>query len=182
MKMLVDRTPVGAAAPFSLPELKLHLRVTHDDEDTAILASAHTAAREVEHAAQIALLSQTIRVTVVEPEKETLLILPIGPGLNSASATVTIDGDTFSDFEFVTGVRPMIIWGEEYEYLDPRRITIEYLAGFGPGLSNVPADLAQAIRDQTAVHFDGRSPMDRKALTSSPHMQRIVARYRGVAA
>jgi len=34
--------------------------------------------------------------------------------------------------------------------------------------------------DQVALHYDGRSPMDAKSLTTSPHMARVAARYRGV--
>ncbi|SIS93432.1 hypothetical protein SAMN05878426_1206 [Phaeovulum vinaykumarii] len=36
--------------------------------------------------------------------------------------------------------------------------------------------------DQAALHYDGRSPMDAKALSTSPHMARVGARYRGVQA
>ncbi len=34
--------------------------------------------------------------------------------------------------------------------------------------------------DQAALHYDGRSPMGAKSLTTSPHMARVAARYRGV--
>lgn len=93
---------------------------------------------------------------------------------------MVIDGDAFSAFDFVGGNRPYIRWLASYHDLTPSRMTIEYQAGFGTAASDIPEDLAQALMDQAALHYDGRSPMDAKSLTTSPHMARIGARYRGV--
>ena len=80
----------------------------------------------------------------------------------------------------VSGVRPYLRWQDAYHDLTPRQVTIEYQAGFGATATDIPYDLAQALMDQAALHYDGRSPMDAKSLTTSPHMARIGARYRGV--
>ncbi|MEM9578250.1 MAG: phage head-tail connector protein [Pseudomonadota bacterium] len=182
MKMLVHRIAGGAALPFVLEDLKLHLRVSDDAEDAAIQNIGETAAAEIEHFAQIALLIQTIRLTIFDPTREPGLRLPIGPVAHDHTPTVTIDGEAFTAFDFVGGNRPYIRWLDAYFDLIPSRMIIEYQAGFGAAASNVPPDLAQALMDQAALHYDGRSPMDAKSLTTSPHMARIGARYRGVQA
>jgi uncharacterized phiE125 gp8 family phage protein len=180
MKMLVHRAPAGAALPFDLDDLKLHLRVSDDSENDAIQCIGQTAAAEIEQFAQIALLSQTIAVTVFNPSRESGLCLPIGPVSDGDTPTITIDGEAFTAFDFVSGNRPYVWWHVDFHALTPERLDIEYQAGFGDAASDIPQDLAQALRDQAALHYDGRSPMDAKSLTTSPHMARIGARYRGV--
>lgn len=180
MKMVVQRTTGGAALPFILDDLKLHLRVPDDAENTAVQNIGLTAAAEIEQFAQIALLTQTIRVTIFNPAQEYGLSLPIGPVADDDVPTVTIDGEAFTVFDFVGGNRPYIRWLASYYDLTPNRVIIEYQAGFGEGASDIPSDLAQALMDQAALHYDGRSPMEAKSLTTSPHMARVGARYRGV--
>lgn len=182
MKMLVRRTAVGAALPFVLDDLKLHLRVPDDAEDTAIQNIGATAAAEIEQFAQIALLEQEIRGTIFNPPKMPGLTLPIGPVLEGDTPTVLIDGDPFTGFDFEPGLRPYLHWDDTFHNLAPTRIFVTYTAGFGASASDVPPDLAQALMDQAALHYDGRSPMDAKSLTTSPHMARVGARYRGVMA
>lgn len=182
MKMLTQRIPSGAALPFDLDDLKLHIRAPDDSEDSAITNIGLTAAAELEQFAQIALLTQTIRVTIFNPSRECGLSLPIGPVADEDVPTVTIDGTAFTAFDFVGGNRPYICWLAEFHDLTPSSITIEYQAGFGGLAADVPADLSQALMDQAALHYDGRSPMDAKSLTTSPHMARVGARYRGVQA
>lgn len=182
MKMLVHRTPVSSALPFDLADIKPHLRIIETDEDAAISIIAEAAAAEIESFAQIALLAQTIRVTVFDPFQEGGQALPIGPVADGDTPNVTIDGAAFTAFDFESGNRPYIRWQSEFFNLSPSRMTIEYTAGFGDTAADIPRDLAQAIMDQAALHYDGRSPMSRKYLTSSPHMARIGAKYRGVRA
>lgn len=180
MKMLVHRTPVSASAPFVQAALKDYLRIDFDDEDGTVENVGWTAAHEIEQFAQIALLTQTIRVTVFGTVQTPGMNLPIGPLIDAATLTVTVDGEPYTDFQVVAGNRPYIRWSEGFYGLCPSRMTIEYQAGFGADPDDIPRDLAQALMDQAALHFDGRSPMDAKALTSSPHMARVGARYRGV--
>lgn len=181
MKMLVHRIPISEETPFELAELKVGLRVDHDDDNSVITQIGWTAAQEIEHFAQIALLTQTVRVTIFDPpSREMGLRLPIGPVQDDVTPTVTIDGEAFTGFDFAAGNRPYIRWLAPYCDLTPTRITIEYEAGFGAAASDIPKDLAQAILDQAALLFDNPSPVDSKALTTSPHMARIGARYRGV--
>ncbi|EAP84901.1 phage head-tail connector protein [Sulfitobacter sp. EE-36] len=180
MKMHLHRSYVSAQLPFDLDLVKLHLRVADDDDDSAISYIAKTAAREIEQFAQIALLTQTISVTLFDPTLDRILTLPIGPAADDAITTVTVEGEPFTAFTFFGGIRPCMWFRPEYRHTTPSQVTIEYQAGFGDDASSIPPDLAQALMDQAALHYDGRSPMDARSLTTSPHMARIGARYRGV--
>ena len=182
MKMLVHRTAVATGAPFDLDAVKAHVRVDDGSEDAALTNISHTAAAEIEHFAQLALLRQTIRVTVLSPHLDDTLYLPIGPAMQGDEPTVSLNGQPFSDFLYFPFTRPVIAWGPSYLATIPKRLDIEYQAGFGDEAAAIPPDLAQALMDQAALHFDGRSPMSAKELTTSPHMARIGARYRGVQA
>lgn len=183
MKMLVSRTPVATGLPFDHNQLKGRAFIEHSDDDALIQNLGRMAASEIEQFAQIALLNQTIRVTIFDPRQiESGTRLPIGPVASDQTPTVTIDGEAFTAFDFEGGNRPYIRWHQDYYNLIPTRITIEYLAGFGSTASDIPYDLAQAIMDQAGLLYDGRSMMDPKALSSSPHMARVGARYRGVQA
>lgn len=181
MKMLVHRVATTDAAPFVMGNLKSHLRVDFADDDAEIENAGWTAAAEIENFAQIALLNQTIRVTIFNPKLgECGLSLPVGPVADDAAISITIDGNSFTAFEFSGGHRPYIRWLAKWHDLMPGRVNIEYQAGFGAEAGEIPRDISQALMDQAALHYDGRSPMEGKALTTSPHMARIGARYRGV--
>lgn len=180
MKMLVDRIMVSTELPFVLSDLKFQLRLSFDDEDDLITKMGMAAAHEVEEFAQIALLTQTIKVTIFNPDQEHGLRLPIGPVADIDVPLVSCGGQAFTGFDFVGGCRPYIFWRPDYYDLAPSQLEIEYQAGFGSVASDIPDDLYSALLDQTALHFDGRSPMDARSLSTSPHMARIGAKYRGV--
>ncbi len=180
MKMLVHRIESSPELPFILNDLKSHLFIDFNDDDVSINSMGLTAAAEFEQFAQIALLTQTIRVTIFDPDRNSGLSLPIGPAAEDALVTVTIDGEAYTAFAFVGGNRPYIRWLADYHDLTPSRMMIEYEAGFGTTAADVPQDISQAVMDQAALHYAGRSPMDAKSLSTSPHMARIGARYRGV--
>jgi uncharacterized phiE125 gp8 family phage protein len=183
MKVIVNRTPLGDAEPVLLADLRGFVRLIDSagEFDAELVPMARAAAAEIEHFAQIALLMQSIRVEVINPDAgQHAFALPIGPVASDASVSVTIDGAAFDGFILVHGNRPALIWDSAYSALTPKRLTVEYPAGFGVTAADIPADLTQALLDQTALHFYGRSPMDARELSASPHMARIGARYRGV--
>lgn len=69
MKVLVDRIATSDALPFILDELKHYLRLPPDlgdIDDAELTRLARAAALEVEQFSQVALLSQTIRVTLLD--------------------------------------------------------------------------------------------------------------------
>ncbi len=180
MSKVVVQRDLNAADPFVLGEVKAHLRVTFDDDDDDIQAKARAAAAEFEQVAQMALLNQTIRVNILGGQIESVLRLPIGPVDQSATVSVTADGVVWTDYDLIAGHRPVLLFSDDLTGAWVERLVVEYTAGFGAAASDVPADIAEAVMDQTAIHFDGRSPMHRKDLSTSAHMMRIAARYRGV--
>ncbi|WP_300071117.1 hypothetical protein [uncultured Ruegeria sp.] len=181
MKTLVHRTSLTSALEVDLARVKSYLRVDFDEDNIDINFAAKTAAQELEHYAQIALLNQTIRVTIFNPPSGSYGVgLPIGPVADETVPTVTIDGNEFTDFELTSGLRAHIRWLAPYHELTPTRLQIEYTAGFGTTAQSIPPDLRQAVLDQTALLYDARSPMSSKSLTTSPHLARIGAKYRGV--
>lgn len=182
MKMLVSRTSEIGAPPFQLEDLQRHLRVRAGRDDSAIFDMGMTAAADIEHVAQVALFIQTIKVTIFSPPQDAGLNLPIGPVADEDLPTVFIDGAAFTAFDFAGGQRPYIRWQDDFFNLSPGQLTISYQAGFGSECTDIPFDLRQAIMDQTAVYYDARGPVDTRMATTSPHMSRIAARYRGVQA
>ena len=180
MKMLVERTPISTSAPFNLAELKEYARIDGADDDATLDRMGRAAAAEVEHFAQVALLTQTIRVTIFDLALGVLLPLPIGPVASGATATVTIDGQPFTGFDLVTGRRPHLFVPDAMRGKTLARIVIEYQAGFGDAAQDVPGDLCQAILDQVTLIYDTRAPEEAKTLARSSHLARVGARYRGV--
>ena len=79
MRMLVQRTPTTENAPFVLDELKEYSRIDAPDDDVTLNKMGYAAVAEVEHFGQVALLSQTIRVTILDLVHGAGLTLPIGP-------------------------------------------------------------------------------------------------------
>lgn len=177
MTTLVHRTPLSEAAPFDLAALKLHARVDGDDSDSELSRMGFTAAAQIEHFAQIALLDQTIRVTAFNINRVGPFMLPVGPCLHEEEISVSVDGWVFHDFSVAVGVRPCLLLTRP---IIAETAVIEYRAGFGGNASDIPAALSEALIDQALLLFDGRAPMDSKALSLSPHTARVAARYRGV--
>ena len=182
-QMLVHRTPQAInASPVSLLSVKQRIRVDYDEDDQLIEGLILAAMADIEDLAQIAVLTQTIRVTVFSPGYETTLFLPIGPALQPEAVTVTLDGEPFTGFEMITGNRPSIRFFASYPDPAPSRLQVEYQAGFGTDAQSVPRDLQLAITDQVALMYDTAGQADAKALSTSPHMARVAARYRGLRA
>jgi uncharacterized phiE125 gp8 family phage protein len=177
----IDRL-TSPAIPLTVADLKAHARIDGSDDDVALGTMLRAAAVEFETAAGVALAPTTIRATFDPPPLWQRLPLPIGPVLAGATATATLDGEPFEDFELVTGPRP-------YVRLDPGEgifgsLAITYTAGFGTTRAAIPADVTAAILDQAAALYDLRGAADARSLAlagSSPHFARIVARYRRVA-
>lgn len=178
--MIVERLERPLALLIGLEDLKRFARVDGMDEfDMELARMAHAAVREAEDLAEIALLSQAVRVTLDGWPRTYSFRLPIGPLLDWDRVTVTADGQPFSDFTTTTGTRP------ELRATGPRpcgRVVIEYVAGYGETAETVPEDLRHAVMDQALAYFEARGPGDPKAQALSPHFARIIGRRRGVRA
>lgn len=177
--MIVERLERPLSLVVDLRTLQLHTRSDGIDE---LLPELHrfavAATHEAEDFAEIALLSQPVRVTLDRWPRALSFRLPIGPLLDWTSVTVTADGQPFEAFSTTTGNRPEL----RATARPPGRIVIEYVAGYGATLHDIPVDLRHAIMDQAAAYFMARGPGDPKRQALSPHFARIIGRRRGVRA
>jgi hypothetical protein len=176
--MIVQRTPISNELPFELSVVAGHCRV--DDipayaENLTRMASA--AAFEFEAYAQVALLDQTITVTLENGTRRGVFDLPIAPLNDALTVEVTIDGLVTDAFAVITGQRPAI----RFTNGRPCGFTvITYQAGFGATAAALPQDIANSICDQALALLDTPGAGDGKTNGMSPHMARVAARYRRV--
>lgn len=175
--MIIERLTTPTALPFDATALADHVRVTDAAQIAEATRHGRAAAAEAEDYGQLALLTQTIRVTLDAWPRTAWVALPITPMPDALSVTVTVDGVAYDDFAVVAGQRPAIKPSADKPC---GLVVIEYQAGFGDAASDIPAPLAHAILDQAAALFDARGLGDGKSNGMSAHMSRIVARYRGV--
>ncbi|WP_333830451.1 hypothetical protein [Pararhodobacter sp.] len=176
--MIIQRTPLTEALPFDLQAVATHCRADYFEFLPELSRMALSAASELEAYAQIALLDQTITVTLDGPIRKATFPLPVAPLIDPLSVAVTVDGTPTDSFAVVAGLRPAI------RFTDGKPcgvVVIEYQAGFGDTADDLPPDIANAICDQAAALFDMRGADDFKSNGMSPHMARIAARYRRVA-
>lgn len=174
--MIVERLNRSNDDPFDIEALLLHARLDEHDGPQLISQLARAAALEAEAQGQLAILSQTIRITLDEWPAGDSLRLPIFPVLDASQVTVTGNGEPFEGFGVHIGYRPRMV------LLHGRPsgpVVIEYQAGFGADARSIPDDLSQAIMDQAAASFHVVGLGDRRDAVS-PHFARIVGRYRGV--
>jgi uncharacterized phiE125 gp8 family phage protein len=171
-------------------DLRAHLRIVGDYDDTSLIAYAQAAAAELEDAAELALLTQTIRLTLDGWPADGRLRLPIGPVQASESEfSVTLDDDQV-EADLVAGLRPVIVLRDPLT--EAHRLgafVVTYQAGW-PDVASLPPDITHAIKDQTATLYDfrGANPHEGK----QPHagglaglsfaMHRVIGRYKGVRA
>lgn len=177
--MNVERISRSPEPVLDLTEAKNHTRVLFDDDDADFVNAIDAVAREAEDYGQIALINQTIRVTLPCWPRAMIFNLPIAPLLDWSTVTVTADGEAFDDYAVMTGRRPALrLSGSRPQGV----IVIEYVAGFGDAAGDIPGDLRKAMLDQVSVYYDTRGAVDKQAVSLSPHFARILGRYRGVRA
>ena len=185
--MHITRTPISTAAPFDLDEVKTHARISGDFDDWAVAQMAGTAAREIEAHCAMALLSQTIIVTLTE--WGCVVPLPVGPldvvALDDYPITVQTreaDGSliTWPQGWWVDAGRYPVLHLTDRAFMDGTALVVSYPAGFGAEASRIPEDLRHAINDQAAAFYDLRGAEDGKQGLSLA-ASRIAARYRRVA-
>jgi uncharacterized phiE125 gp8 family phage protein len=183
--MTTTRTPISTAGAWRLDDLKARARVDCDYSDMELAQLADTAAAEIEAHCGLALLAQSVTVTLRAWCKD--IPLPVGPfwsdGLPDHPITVEL-----VDLDGTRSVHPAGWWieGERYPVLHltapvhGAALIITYPAGYGMKQRSIPADLQLAISDHAAMMYDIR------ALTDAPQglsvaAARIAARHRKVA-
>lgn len=176
--MIYTRTPINADSAMSLLDVKAHLRIVHDLEDSLIVDLMAAAVAEIEAYAEIAIQAQTITATTADDVTGDVQ-LPVGPVSDSAALTVQTIGTDGTLATLASGY-----WLEAGQYPVLRitdaphaRLRITYAAGFNV----IPADLALAIKEQVGRSYVMRGDEDGKqglALAAA----RAAARYKRVRA
>ncbi|WP_170317538.1 head-tail connector protein [Paroceanicella profunda] len=175
--MSVERIALSTVLPLSSETLAEHVRVGDAEQIAEAERLAFVAASEVEQLAGLALLTQTIRL-MLDGWPGGWLHLPIAPLPSDGTVAVTVGGEPVSPRAVVPGRRPALL----LDALRPEGVVlIEYEAGYGTTAESVPADLRHAVADQAAALFDARGVSDAKTISLSPHLSRIVARYKRLA-
>ena len=182
--MIVTRTPLSTDVPYDLDAVKLHARVSFDDDDMALAMMARAAAREIEAHSELALLRQIITVSCTRTAGP--IRLPVGPldllALDDHPVTVQTreaDGSLVSWPQgwWIDPARNPVL---HLDAVDGDSLVITYPAGFGDTAGSIPSDLQLAIMDQAARSYDLRGAED-GVQGLSLAASRIAARYRRVA-
>jgi uncharacterized phiE125 gp8 family phage protein len=167
--MAYTRTPIAATDAFDLEALKLHARIDGDDEDAALTLMGRTAVAEIEAYCDIALLAQTITLSV---EAGAPVVLPVGP--LAPDAVVTMDGEPVIG-AVTRGRYPILAFPSDIT----GTVTVAYTAGYGDAVDDIPPDLQFAILDHASRLYDLRGADDGEQGLSTA-AARICARHRRV--
>lgn len=180
--MQTERTPIVTDFSVLLSQVKEHLRVTHGAEDFNISEMIAAAAADIEASANIALLTQTVRVTTdVCPGPD--VDLALGPVAVGATPTVQVQASDGSlttlatGFWMTTGRRPVL---HLTDTTITDRLVITYTAGLAPSAGALPADIRHAIADQACRMYGIRGDDPDLPMSTAPMTSRVIARYKRV--
>lgn len=176
--MIYTRTPISMASAVSLLDIKDHLRIDHDYDESLLERMGYSVALEFEDLCNIALLAQTITATSdVDPGTD--IALPVGPVADDAAIMVQAlaeDGTTsaITAFWLEAGRYPVVHLTDTPTH----RVRVTYTAALATSAGSVPADIQMALADQVARIYTQRGGIDDRGPALSPHTARVVARYR----
>lgn len=163
----VKRTSDPAVEPVTVGQLKDHLRVATNIDDTVLAQIISSARAQVERDTGQSLITQTWRYTLDKfPTENRPIHLIHGPVQSISSFTYNDSAGTpvaYSDYQLKSDDNPAVVipnvgtaWPSGY-YPDKRGISITYVAGWGDSHVNVPAELRQAVILRAAMLYDGEN-------------------------
>ncbi|MHC4877581.1 MAG: head-tail connector protein [Planctomycetota bacterium] len=147
-------TTPPTSEPLTTAEAKLHLRVTHSEEDTYIDGLIKAARQYVERKAWLSLITQTLTLTLREfPRGSAPIFLPCAPvqSVTSISYVDTAgDPQTLTTHQTDLAISPPQIvpaYSESWPATrkQPAAVTVVYQAGFGAAATDVPQTVRQAM-------------------------------------
>jgi uncharacterized phiE125 gp8 family phage protein len=151
--------------PVTTAEAKLHLRVSHSDEDTHIARLVAAARRRCETETRRALVTQTWELTLQDWPCDERIILPLPPAQSITSITyVDSNGATqtiaSSVYKLSVGTPGIISLKDDQSWpydlrdeADP--ITVRFVAGYGAA-STVPESLKAGILVLVGTLYENR--------------------------
>lgn len=181
-----------AQEPVSLAEMKAHLRVTDEAEDGLIEALIVAARVHVESLTSRALLAQTWRLVLDGWPESRVIRLPVSPMItlteircyDAEGGELQVGIEQFLPDGQASPARiicPATIEGAPV-LRERMGIEIDYVAGFGTELEEVPADLLQSLKTLVAYWYENRdSVLVTGAGAAVPAgFERLVSAYRRV--
>lgn len=154
MRYTVQVSVPPAIEPVSLDEMKLHLRVDHDEEDSLIAALITAAREQAEAFTNRAFIEQTL---VMKLDTFPDVIKLPRPRLISLTSIAYLDGSGVSQtlssslYRVGSNHEPARIteaygqsWPTSYDVEDA--VTVTYKAGYGTATTSVPGSIKAAIK------------------------------------
>ena len=167
-----------AVLPVALADMKLYLRVDHEQEDALITALMRAATAAVEAMAGVRLMTQGWSVFADDWPGRSTLCLPLAPVISIGEVRVHADGDTHALIDpahyYLDAasrparlvLRPDRIWPRPGRLANG--IEVQLLAGFGATPEEVPGELVQAVRSLTAHWYEHREAASGPAMAAIP--------------
>lgn len=141
--------------PITLDEAKIHLRVSHDDEDELITILIQAAREIIEQSLNRSLITQTRTIKLDYFPRCNHIVLPYGP-ISSQADNIEVtyideneDSQTLSADDYWVDSSsniPKIVVKNSWPstFTMPNAVTVEYVAGYGEAVA-VPKAIKQAI-------------------------------------
>jgi len=188
----LTRVTAPAAPLLSLPEVKQHIAIDHNDDDAMLDGIVAAANDWMDGEAGVlgrALVTQTWRLTLSAPPRGRALRLPI-PIVQSVSAITYYDETNtqqtlaadqyrlvshpeYGLVELVDGAN----WPNTYRRADA--MSVEYVTGYGDTAADVPQAIRQAAALLAAYWYDNRSVATERSMSEMPMgVQSLLMNYR----
>lgn len=180
MALIIVTQP--AVEPINLAELKLHLRIDHDDEDLLLDQYRRAARQDVESLTRRALITQTWEFYLDAFPDDDEIELPLPP-LQSVTYVRYTPRATGAETEWNASNYRVDSYSEpgrivlrsdgSYpgdELVEVNGIRIRYVAGYGDAPTDVPAPIRQAILLLAASYYENREAVIiGRTVTAIPH-------------
>lgn len=159
----------AAVEPVTVAEVKNHLRVTDNQEDSLIAGLIISARKVVEQITRRALINQTWRLYLDEFPADSHIELPFPPLVSVTSVKYydentqlqTLSSSLYQTDNRSTPGRIVLTGGGAWPSTDSDKVNaveIEFIAGYGAGAAAVPFPIRLAITHLTAHWFEHREP------------------------
>lgn len=175
--MRVDVVSPPALPAVSIAELQAHARLDDTGDDADLLAKIAAAVEYVEASTGRALVTRTVRETMLGFPDSGRASLAVSPAISVAS--ITVDGTALAASAYSLAGDTLSIPGG----VDAASaVVVTYTAGYGASPAAVPADLRQAVL-MLAAHWlrsrEGVTVENDQALTELPHSVAAILARRG---
>jgi uncharacterized phiE125 gp8 family phage protein len=166
---VITITP-AASLPVSLDSVKLYMDLRHSEFDAVLEEAIRSSVSIVEQSIELAIMERTLELRLDDWPGTRVIELPYAP-LVSVSSVKYISGgvERTLDGIYYTAVpetnsrgrvvaKSGFIW--PFTDSEPETVRIRYVVGMASSVANVPADVAQTIKEITHRLFDSRGAVN----------------------